>query len=264
MLKMTRLILVWTLAVLGLGGCASQPRSGGSGDYAALYSQGRYSDAYDSAVKVAGTPKGGSPQAALIAGLSAQALNRNEDAARWLTPLVDHADPNVAGKSGAALGLIAKERGENSKAAMLLEKASSRLQDDDAARALMYAGDAKRSLRLETEAHALYLRARDKATRDVALKGAIAERLVGIGKGSAPSGSGNWSVQAGVFSSAAKAQAMMRQVSSKGPARLVTITKGGQRLYYVRVGRYATKAEADLAKRNLGSAGFVVDNRDER
>lgn len=256
------LVLGVVLAAV-LPGCKSQQAAGG-GDYTALYTQGRYSDAYDSAVRVAGTPRGGSPQAALIAGLSAQSLGREEDAVKWLAPLVDNADPNVAGKSGAALGLIAKEHGENAKAAALLEKASTRLQDDDAARALMYAGDANRSMRREADAHALYLRARDKATGDVGLKGAIADRLAGVGKAApASSQGGKWSVQAGAFSTPAKAQLVLNRVSRQGLARVVLLTKRGQRLYYVRVGRYATKTEAENVRRAIGSPAFVVDASDE-
>lgn len=251
-----------------LGGCASQPRTNGAsgGDYAALYAQGRYTDAYDAAVRVAGTPKGGSPQAALIAGLSAQALGRNDDATRWLTPLVDNADPNVAGKSAAALGLIAKEQGQNPRAAMLLEKAATRLQDDDdAARALMYAGDAKRAMHLPSEARTLYLKAKDKGVRDVGLKGAIEERLIGSGPAAGPtSAQGRWSVQAGAFSTSAKAQSLARKLASKGPTRIVPLTKNGQRLYYVRVGRYASKNEADAVRRAIGSPAFVVETTDER
>lgn len=254
------------LLALLLGACASQNKPPSTGDYAGLYAQGRYTDAYDAAVKVAGTPKSGSAQAALIAGLSAQALGRNDDASRWLTPLVDNADPNVAGKSAAALGLIAKEQGQNSRAAMLLEKAASRLpDDDDAARALMYAGDAKRAMHLPAESRALYLKAKDKGIRDVGLKGAIEDRLNGSGTttGSVSPG-GRWSVQAGAFSSTAKAQAMANRLANKGATRIVPLTKNGQRLYYVRVGRYATKAEADAVRRAIGSPAFVVETTDER
>ncbi|MFA6045967.1 MAG: SPOR domain-containing protein [Phycisphaerales bacterium] len=260
----------WLVSMLSLvavlGGCKSAQQTPRGNDYASLYAQGRYSDAYDSAVRVAGTPKGGSPQAALIAGLSAQALGREADAQRWLTPLVDNADPNVAGKSGAALGLIAKENGENTKAAALLEKASTRLQDDDAARALMYAGDANRSMKREMEAHALYLRARDKATRDVTLKGAIESRLAGAGKPSTvvTASTGRWSVQGGAFATVAKAQSMMTRLATKGPVRIVPLNKTGTRLYYVRVGRYATKTEAENVRRAIGAPAFVVDASDER
>lgn len=263
-----RWCLAWGMVlVAGLGGCQSSQRTQRGDDYPSLYAQGRYSDAYDSAVRVAGTPKGGSPQAALIAGLSAQALGRESDAERWLTPLVGNADPNVAGKSGAALGLIAKEHGENAKAAGLLERASARLQDDDAARALMYAGDANRSMQREIEAHSLYLRAKDKATRDVGLKGAIDARLAGVGKvrtTPTSAGTGRWSVQGGAFATVSKAQSMMTRLATQGTARIVPLTKKGQRLYYVRVGRYATKAEAENVRRAIGwSSAFVVDASDE-
>lgn len=245
-----------------LGGCASQNKAPSANDYAGLYAQGRYSDAYDAAVKVAGTPRGGSPQAALIAGLSAQALGREEDASRWLMPLVDNADPNVAGKSAAALGLILKEQGQYSKAGILLEKAATRLpDDDDAARALMYAGDARRAIHLEAQAQALYARAKDKAIRDVGLKGAIADRLAGAGM---PAGTGKWSVQAGAFSELSKAHALASRLSSKGASRVVPLTKAGKRLYYVRVGRYGTKPEADTVRKAVGVGAFVVDASDEK
>ena len=65
-------------------------------NYREVYEAGRYREAFDAAVQTEGKASGAArTQAALVAGLSAQAINRNEDAEKWLMPLVDDSDPDI-------------------------------------------------------------------------------------------------------------------------------------------------------------------------
>lgn len=185
-------ILVGVIAVAtapscaGGGSSASRAHAKGEG-YAALYSSGQYQAAYEEASRVASSLRGTERQrAALIAGLSAQALNRNADAERWLAPLVDDADRSVAGEAGAALGLVALERKEYAKGATLLMGASERLGADDAARSAMYAGDCYRSLGDAKNAQIAYRKGEHYAKGDSNLKVMIADRLASLASAPIP------------------------------------------------------------------------------
>lgn len=230
--------------------------------YMALYESGRYADAYEDASRTAGSPRGGNPRAAVIAGLSAMALNRNAEAERWLKPYVDSADPWVAGQSSAALGLIAKEQKRPAEAVDLLVKASSRLRGDESARALMYAGDASREQKKESQAVGLYTQARDKVETDAGLRMMIGDRLAKPGLvptyGSKPSMNGPFSVQAGAFAERSKAEALARRVANQGPTRIYPILARGRPMYAVRIGPYGTKAAAETVRRRVGTTAFLV------
>ncbi len=177
-------------ATLPISGCESQAgarmdtssaareSAAASGDYMTLYQSGQYARAYETASQAATSPRERVPQRAqLVAGLAAQALNRNADAERWLKPLVKDADPNIAGKAGASLGLVAQEQGRHADAAALLGEAADKLDGEDGARAAMYAGDSFAALKKPDEARAKYQHALDAAQRDSALRLMIGDRL---------------------------------------------------------------------------------------
>lgn len=180
---------------LALGGCASS-RAGkadapGEKDYAALYSSGQYQKALEESSRVAtGLRATDKPRAQLIAGLSAQALGRDAEAARWLTPLTDDADRGIAGKSAAALGLIRQAQGGHAEAAALLEKASKVLDGDDAARAAMYAGDSYKALGQREQARAMYDKARASVHEERGLQALIGDRIAALAALPGPTGSG--------------------------------------------------------------------------
>ncbi len=173
------------MLVASLGGCAARqatrPAAADDQDYAALYSSGRYQKALEDSSRVAGSLRAADkPRARLIAGLSAHALNRNAEAVRWLTPLVDDADRAIAGKSSAALGLIHQQQGEHPRAAALLGKASKLLEGDDAARAALYAGDSHGALGERDLARAMYETARRLVHQERGLQALIGDRLAAL------------------------------------------------------------------------------------
>lgn len=245
-------------AAMLLAACSSTPKAPAKGDYMSLFNQGQFAAAYDSASEVAGSMRGaGRDRAALIAGLSAYRLGRAGDAHRWLQSLTDNPDPGIAGRANATLGSLAAAQGTHGSAAEYFLKAAGKLTGDDAARALMYAGDAKKALKKNDEATALYERAREKVESDVQLRVAIGDRLAGY----TPTGSsgGAYTVQAGAFAARATADSTASSLRSRGDVRVVPIRdRSGRTLYAVRVGKYGSKATADGVAKAIGKGAFVT------
>lgn len=277
------------VAVGLLGGCASQQRSIAESDYAEDYRTGRYADAYDSA-SAAYLTSGAKRKddAALIAGLSAQAMNRNADAERWLNLVSRSPDRAVAGRAAATLGLIAQERKQHEEAARLLSDAGDKLGGDESARAYMYAGDSYRALAKDDVAQAMYRRADAAVDHDAHLRAMIATRLTGGGPAAAQVGApsravpsattqtarypgstaatGAYTIQVGAFSTRQRAdkQAASSKVRAAslglGVPRVVPTTdRSGKLLYAVRIGRYPTLDAANSARRSFGSDARVIN-----
>ncbi|MFZ4575995.1 MAG: SPOR domain-containing protein [Phycisphaerales bacterium] len=258
-----RQVITVALTLSLLGGCSSSPKPGG--DYIASFQQQRYAEAYDSAAAAAGRLRGSDrDQAALIAGQSAQAINRNADADQWLRPLLDNPDSAIAGRAGATLGLIAIEEAKYEQAAELLTTASKRLAGDEAARAAMYGGDALRNANQALQAREAYVRAGAMVKSDQSLKNQIQERLANTGFTNTRPGRGKFSIQVGAFSSRERAGDTATKFGRFGPVRTVAVrSKSGQSLYAVRIGVYNSKAEAEAAKKKVGGDARVVETSDE-
>ena len=242
-----------------LGGCAAQPSA--AADYNTLFAQHRYADSYDAAAKVAGSMHSGRrDQASLVAGLSARALDRTEDAKRWLTTVTNNADPSIAGQASAAMGAIAQEEGRHRDAAALFLTAGSKLSGDDAAHAFMYAGDSLKALQKPAEASAAWEKAKSLVANASDLRVAIGDRLAGRGPALAgSSGTGKYTVQTGAFSTLQKARTEARRFTSVAATKTVPIRdKAGRLLYAVQVGRFPTKQAADQFRRGLGRTAFVT------
>jgi len=255
--------------IASLGGCSSA-QTGSKGDYVKDYESGRYTEAYDAASKQATQgPAAKRDQAALIAGLSAQALNRDDEAVKYLSQAVENPDPKICGEAGAALGLIASERGDHLEAAEQLAKAGGRLQGDNAARAYMYSGDAYKSLGKTTEAKAMWSLAQTKVEKDAGLRVMIGDRLAAASKPPTPppataKGPVRFTVQVGAFSSYTNAQQQLARFRAYGSPRVVEITdKQGRKLFAVRVGSFATRPEADQVKNNIGKEAVITTTAGE-
>jgi tetratricopeptide (TPR) repeat protein len=262
-MRFLTLALALAMLALLLGGCAVPQAKGG--DYNALFAQHRYSESYDEAAKVGGSMHSlHRDQASLIAGLSARALDRSADATRWLTPIANNADPNIAGQASAALGSIAQEEGRHLDASRLFLTAGSKLKGDDAAHAFMYAGDSLRALNKPADAKAAWEKALTLVVNESDVKVAIGDRLSGGGPkfsppGSSPGGTGKFTIQTGAFATLQKAQKEASKFASKVTTRTVPIRdKAGRTLYAVQVGRYATKQAAEKARPSYGRTAFVT------
>lgn len=271
------------VVALGVAGCKS-PRASSSGatgtktqpvasgDYVELYRTGQYSASYEAAVTANG--KGRSlekEKSALIAGLSAHALNRNAEAVRWLKGLQTSKDPAIAGKALTTLGLVAQERGEHQDAAAHLSAAADKLTGDDAGRAAMYAGDSYRALGSRTKADEMYLKAQQLASSDSELRVLAGDRLRGgtpgpgvVGRQTsatpivAPGTNQRYTVQVGAFGDLRRAQREAQKLASRFAVRVVPIRKGRETLYTVRVGMFSSRDAAELVKQQLGGKATVT------
>ncbi|MEI7657868.1 MAG: SPOR domain-containing protein [Phycisphaerae bacterium] len=251
-------------------GCASGNAGGkATGDYVRAFESGRYAEALDQASRAAQAGSGFKrDQANLIAGLSAQALNRNAEAEKYLAPLVKNGDPKVASEASAAFGLLCAEEGRHAQAVELLTNAGHSLQGDQAARAFMYAGDSYRSLDKETEARGMWSLAQTKVADDAALRVMIGDRLNAAAKppAAAPKpgpGKTQFTVQVGAFSNFTNAQKQLSRFRAYGNPRVVELNRGGAKLFVVRVGNYNQRQEADRVAKTIGAEAKVMTTAGE-
>lgn len=247
----------------GLTGCSS---SGGSSQatIAEDYDAGNYESAYKRAVQVANRSSGrAKDEASLYAGLSAQSMGDTAEAEKWLAPLTSSSDSAIAGRAGAALGVMEMDRGNHQRAVTLLEQASRNLSGDDAARALYYAGQSYEAMGNNAQATAKYREASSLAM-DSSLKSQIDSRMNAGGQ-TAGGGSGGYSIQLGAFGNRANADKLASQVASQseslgfGQPRVAQKTDGsGRTLWVVYVGRFPSLQEASKAKKPFGGGAFAA------
>ncbi|TVQ30087.1 MAG: SPOR domain-containing protein [Phycisphaeraceae bacterium] len=250
-LRCVRPCVVLAVLTLIVGGCASS----GSGAYVSEYQAGQYSAAHRSASAAASAASGAQrDEAALIAGLSAHAMDRPAEAERWLRSLVSNRDRQIAGRASAALGLIELDRRNHERAAALLSQAASQLSGNDAARAGMYAGDAYTALGRPDAARMQYNLAH-ALTSDATLKRTLIERLDRSG----------FTIQVGAFSERINAERTAREVKSTSvgygyglPRVVESVDERGRALYLVQLGRFTSKAEADTARGRFGRNGIIA------
>lgn len=267
---------------------ATGQASGSTAQSAAdLYRSGQYSRSYDAAVAQANASRGTArDQAALLAGLSAHALNRNAEAVRWLRPLANNRDSILAGKAQATLGLIAQERNDHREAAELLTSASRRLAGDEAARAALYAGDSYRMLNQREQAREFYTLAQRKATSDANIRILAGDRLRGMGDAatatsaapaagtatigarptSSPSPSpaastapvGTLTVQVGAYRDRQTAEREAARLRGRFNVRIVSLRRDAGTLHAVRVGWFTNRQAAEQVRREVGGNATIT------
>lgn len=268
------LALVSVLVSIGLGGCAT----GGSGgsSYLTEYNNRNYAQAYKLAEDQAGRSSGANrEQAALIAGLSAHALNRTDDAKKWLEPLaVSSKDNQISGRAGATLGIIAAEQKRNDVAVRYLTEAAGKLDGNDAARAWLYAGDSYKALNKPTEAREAYAKAEALVTDGSELESMARQRIAAPivpqmdvapyrgAIGTAPPAGSKFTVQLGAFSSKAGAEDAARRIGRPAmaigqPYVVQTTSKAGKPVHALRVGGFATADQARKAAQAANLAGAI-------
>lgn len=284
------LVVLFALSMT-LGGCASQKTTArpetSRNLYLTLYKRGEYAEAYKEASKIAisNTTAGEFEQAALIAGESAHALKRYEDAQRWLNQVKDSPSRQVSGHALATLGLIDQEYGREASAAELLSRGGAKLGSDDAARAYLFAGDSYARLGQKESATEVWEKARLLVKYDSNLRTTIGARLAGgqvpngtsgavttvtgsgTGTGRKPAaGAGGWTLQAGAFSTLSRAVDRSKQlapVTAKAglaaPRAVMIRDKAGKVMYAVRIGNYPSKQAADAAKGRIPVETYVTE-----
>jgi tetratricopeptide (TPR) repeat protein len=285
--SMWRVVLGLVLLALCLGGCSNQKTAtteASRSRYLALYTRGEYAEAYREASKVAigNTTAGEFEQAALVAGESAHAMKRYEDAQRWLNQVKESPSRQVSGHALATLGLIEQQFGRETKAAELLSEAGTKLGSDDAARAYLFAGDSYARLGRKSDATEVWGKARSLVKYDNNLRATIGGRLAGgqvpqgvngpvttvTGSGTGVTGkpAGGWTLQAGAFSTLARAVDRSKQIAAaaaKGglpaPRAVMTRDKAGKVIYAVRIGNYPSKQAAEAVKGRIAVETYVTE-----
>ena len=262
--------------VLCVGGCNNASKTAASKGYIESYTKGEYADAYRESAKAAMDSDGKDrDKAALIAGQAAHAQGNYGDAQRWLRPLLESPDKQIAGQSAATLGLIAQQSGDQQQAADLLLNAGDKLTLDASAKSLLFAGDSLARLGKKEEATAAWETAQGKTKYDTELQGIITARLAGgavpaiVAKASnKPTAvgvletgkAGQFTLQSGVFSTLSRAvraadeiTPQARKAGFEAPRVVNTIDSKGRHLYAVRFGKFPTKSSADFARSKFGS-----------
>lgn len=222
------------------------------------YDEGDYQRAYDDAVAEHSRTSGlRRDRAALMAGLSAHALGRQAQAARWLRPLTDHPDRDISGRACATLGLIEADHANHEAAAALLSTAGRKLSGDAAARANFQAAESYAALGRSSAAR-LHYRLAAASTDDQRIKDLGDDRL----------SLDAYTVQVGAYGSLANARSRADSTRPRavalglGEPRIVERPgSAGQSLYLVHVGAYESKSEAATAKLRLGSDAVVTRAR---
>lgn len=252
--RIVALVGLCAIVAIALTGCSMN--RGGSVDYIKAFEQREYQTSLAAAGDVAANQSADPAirqRASLIAGMSAFELRNYEQAEQYLTPLRASPDEQVAGRARATLGMIAKARGEHSKAAGLLEGSGDQLQGDDAARAKALAAESYRKLGLETKARETMREAASEAT-DSKLREQLntASRPV------------TYTLQAGAFSTTTAAEKRAREIGVKvirsgQPSPVVTtLNRNGRTLYAVQVGIYGSQAAARAAQSRTGVPGLTI------
>ena len=251
------------------GGCASTPVPTLTPTYVELYQSGRWAEAQTAAAARAKELPSGleREQAMLIAGQSAHALGRDADAEPWLKPLLTSGNPTISGRAGVTMVLIAQRAGTDAKAVTYFSEAADKLAGDESARALLYLGDSYARLKERTKARDAWNLALERAKSDPSLKSDIGARLSKRDEGPTPK-RGGLTLQVGAFSSHQRAQGMADRLRERTAAagltepRVIETTSKGKQVFVVQIGRYATRPEADRAKKQLAEAAFVTEAAD--
>lgn len=275
---------------------AAQAAADAAEPYIASFRAGQYDDALRQAEAMHGAATGErKDRAALMAGLSAYALNRPTTAEGWLNPLTNHKTDEIAGTANLTLGMISLDRKQASKAAPQLQLAAGKLSGDEAAQARLLAGDALTTMRQAEPAREQWREGLTVAQGDAVrseLEGRLAGRSPAVagnrfvpGRGgsvfasraattnaagpSAGTPTGRFTVQLGAFQDRASADRLAQRAAAaaqragQSPPRVVPTTdqKTGRALFAVQIGDFADRASATQVQQAINLGGTVLAKR---
>lgn len=240
---------LWLLLIAAAAALAACASGGGNPGYRNHYEAGRYSLALVNARAEAGRP-GGSSDAALVAGLAAEAMRDDLTARQWLEPIA-RGSGGTAARARAGLALIELRTGDPLTAARELEAVSAQLTGQDSREAARVAADAYERAGRTTDAERLRRRA------------------VGMyevtSRGDPGFVAGGYTLQLGAYSTRSGASQRVTEVSSAtrsaglGEPNVEIATRDGRVLYLIHAGRFRTQADAERARRTLGVSSIVTE-----
>ena len=193
------------------------------------------------------------------AGMNAHHRGRLDEAARLLDPLTGSANPLIAGRANATLGLIHAARSQYSQAALRFRRAIRTLRGPDLARAYYHLALTEQKMGREESARTHFRMAMDKS-RDAAFDRTIRQRM----------GMSGYALQVGAFSKRSNAEQQARAMRSAAASRSLgtprvvpSTTASGSRLYLVRIGRFESFQAALDARRRLDRPKAIITPTDE-
>jgi len=184
--------------------------------------------AHDRALAMSKSRASRDPESRLIAGMSAHALGKNDEARIWLGSLTADSRADIRSRAQATMGLIELQNGRESEARHLLETAAPSLSPSDARQAR-----------------------------------AIASGLTSYPARSTTRTSGPWTIQVGAFNSSSNATEQanrVRAVAAQAGLGKPTITQqrdGARSFYTVGFGSFPTEDDAQRTLDRLGVVGIV-------
>lgn len=247
------------LLCLPMAGCASS--GGGAGGTAAasrwqrLHDSGQYAEAMAEAESDARS-SGGQRQAEAWyrGGVSALEARDYTSAERLLGQAARANRGDLSGRAWASLGLAYERQGKHRQAAEAFDRGADLLAGEDRSQSYLRAGRSWQAAGDADRARDRFRRAGNAATTPTTAR-VSADARMGAG----------YAVQVGAFRGMANAERAAGQVRDNarrmglGDPTITRTGDSGATLWVVRVGRFATTADAAAAKAGLlGSEGIVV------
>lgn len=224
-------------------------------DPASLYRAGRFSEAFNEANRLVKSASGAERERlGLIAGLAAQAQNRNTEAQYWLRPLTSSADADISGRALAGVGLIDQEEDRHQAAITELKAAGSKLSGEESAKASFYLGESYSAIGSRLEAMDAY-RAAANSTTDPRLRRLANDRL----------SLDSYTVQLGAYRDPGKARSVASAAAGRArslglpPPKVVPRSlPDGRFVNLVQIGSYKSLKQAQADRARFGGESVVA------
>ena len=231
------------VAMLLASGCS--PPGPSLDDAIHRYERGLFSTSQRMAVSVAQSSSGDTrDKAAYVAGMAAlQQPTQDQAARRWLKQAATSSDANVQARAEAMLGELDRRQGHWRSAVRHFERAWPGLD---------------RQERIDTANAAIVAM---RAAGDVNGVESWQHRLHGSDVAPADA---TWTLQAGAFRSRDGATAHRQSVqvlarrAGLGAPRVHQATRDGRQLWLVHVGAFASRGQAESARRSMASAELLI------
>lgn len=235
------------LLVLFLNACAAD-NSQQLAQAIADYNAGRFTTSLNkaNAARLNGS-RSERQNAAYVGGLAAAKLDRNATAQKLFEEAADSSNAILAARANVSLGTVLLEEGQPLEAARAFDRARPQLKGSDANRALYQAGVAYREAGYAETARRRFASAAQDVDSTLASQASNAIKATGF------------AIQAGAYSNRSNATRCAVECSTAAtriglePARIVPIRRGSKTLYAVQIGNFSTRADAEIARRRLGS-----------
>lgn len=245
----------WLLLVLAVAATGCQSNAPDALDSAiSLYRGGEYEQSLlDARVAMRSGSAGTRARAQYVGGLAALKCGDISTARRELTRAANAKDESVAADANLSLATLLLDEDEPAAAARALDAASKTLTGSDRTEAIYQAGlawrvagDARKArTRLDTVAQS--------STSDRADSARVMHAATGF------------AIQAGFFSDSANANRCAQRLaeaargSGLGTVRVIRVKRSGKAFNVVQIGSFATRTDAEHARRRLGFSPSVVE-----